>query len=185
MSMRRRAVAGCFAVATLAACAPPEQAAAPNPAERGGYLVHFGGCDDCHTPKVMTPEGPVPDTTRRLSGQPAGEPLPAMPTAAFAAGWMAATNSHLATWAGPWGVSFAANLTPHETGLRSWTDSIFIETMRTGRHMGSGRPLLPPMPWFNLAPLSDDDLRAIFAFLQSLPPIDNQVPTPIPPGGAR
>ena len=56
----------------------------------------------------------------------------------------AATNT---AFAGPWGVSFTANLTPDkETGLGKWTEEMFIATMRTGRHQGKGRPMLPPMP---------------------------------------
>ena len=60
---------------------------------------------------------------------------------------MSATNT---AWAGPWGVSFTANLTPDkETGLGDWTEEQFIATMRTGKHQGKGRPVLPPMPYFN------------------------------------
>ena len=91
----------------------------------------------------------------------------------------AATNT---AFAGPWGVSFTANLTPDpETGLGKWTPEMFIATMKTGRHQGKGRPLLPPMPYFSVAALTDDDMRAVFAYLQSLPPIKNRVPNPIDP----
>jgi hypothetical protein len=96
-------------------------------------------------------------------------------------GWFALTNAHLTAWAGPWGVSFAANLTPSPSGLGKWTVDDFIKAMRTGKHVGASRPILPPMPWFNLQPLTDRDLRAIFAYLRSLKPIDNQVPQPMPP----
>ena len=44
---------------------------------RGNYLVSFGGCNDCHSPKVYTDMGPMPDTTRLLSGHPVSESLPA------------------------------------------------------------------------------------------------------------
>ena len=171
----------------VVACTPREatqQASSQDPAARGGYLAVIGGCDDCHTPKLMTPQGPVPDTTRRLSGHPAGERLPAFPGAVLGPDkWAAAANNHLTAWAGPWGVSFAANLTPDETGMRAWTDSLFIVTMRTGKHMGSGRPILPPMPYWSLAAMTDDDLKALFAYLRTLKPVSNQVPTPLPPGG--
>lgn len=169
----------------LAACKSPEPVAqAPSPVERGRYLVGYGGCNDCHTPKVMTAQGPMFDTTRLLSGHPAAAAVPAIPRGALGpGGWMAMTNEHLSAWAGPWGVSFAANLTPASNGLSGWTDSLFIATMRTGKHLGNGRALLPPMPWFSLNVLTDDDLRAVFAYLQSLPPVENQVPAPMPPAG--
>lgn len=170
-------------------CASQQQSADDTPAamtQRGAYLVTIGGCDDCHTPKVMTAQGPVPDTTRRLSGHPAAEKLAVFPGAVLGPDkWGAVTNSHLTAWAGPWGVSFAANLTPDETGLRAWTDSLFIATMRTGKHMGSGRSILPPMPWPNYARMNDEDLRAVFAYLRTLTPVSNQVPTPVAPAGGR
>ena len=57
------------------------------------------------------------------------------------------TNGHVTAWAGPWGVSYAANLTPDKrTGIGAWTADQFIKTMRTGKHLGVGRPVLPPMP---------------------------------------
>jgi hypothetical protein len=79
-------------------------------------------------------------------------------------------------------VSFTANLTPDkETGLGTWTEENFIQTIRTGRHLGRGRPILPPMPAPVYANFTDEDLGSIFAYLQSLPPRKNQVPTPWPP----
>ncbi len=154
--------------------------------QRGEYLVTLGGCNDCHTPKKMGPHGPVLDESRLLSGQPAHEPIPEIPQGVLAPDkWMAVTNGHLAAWAGPWGVSFARNLTPDvETGLGSWTEAMFIKTLRTGKQMGEGRPILPPMPWENFAKLTDADLKAIFAYLKSLPPVRNSVHDPIPPAGA-
>ena len=95
------------------------------------------------------------------------------------------TTPDLIAWAGPWGVSFAANLTPDPTGLAAWTAELFIKTMRTGKHFGMGRDILPPMPWFNLAPMTDDDLKTMFAYLQAIKPIRNEVPPPVPPTGAR
>jgi mono/diheme cytochrome c family protein len=150
---------------------------------RGEYLATFGGCNDCHTPKVMSAQGPVPDPSRRLSGHPQNETAPPVPPGALTAGgWMAMTNGHFTAWAGPWGVSYAANLTPDKrTGLGAWTADQFVRTMRTGKHLGVGRPVLPPMPVEAIAALTDADLRALFAWLQSIKPIDNQVPQPIPP----
>ena len=149
---------------------------------RGELLVTFGGCHDCHTPKVMTPKGPQPDTSRLLSGHPSDAPLPAVPRDVIGpTQWGALATNDLTAWAGPWGISFAANLTPDVTGLGPWTAQDFIHTMRTGKHLGVGRALLPPMPWFNLEALTDPDLRALFKYLHSIKPISNQVPQPIPP----
>ena len=163
------------------ASAPAEPASNTARIQRGEYLVKFGGCNDCHTPWKMGPKGPEPDMSRALTGHPADFALP--PAPALPPGpWLmtaAATNT---AWAGPWGVSFTANLTPDkETGLGDWTEEMFIQTMRTGRHQGKGRPLLPPMPYPSVASLSDDDMGALFAYLRSLAPVHNRVPAPIDP----
>lgn len=147
--------------------------------KRGAYLVTIMGCNDCHTPKVFTPQGMGLDTTRLLSGHPADEKLPPIPAGQgfmhFSPGLTAAV--------GPWGVSFAANLTPDPLGLGGWSFEQFNTAITHGKYRGieGGRPLLPPMPWQNLMNIHDEDARAIFAFLQSLKPISNQVPAPIPP----
>jgi mono/diheme cytochrome c family protein len=153
--------------------------------KRGEYLVIIAGCNDCHSPKLITPKGPAPDPARRLSGYPANAPLPPVPPAALGPGkWTAMTNDDLTAWVGPWGISFAANLTPDiATGLGGWTAEQFIQTMRAGKHLGVGRPLLPPMPVGALAAMTNPDLKALFAYLKSLKPIQNQVPAPIPPKG--
>jgi hypothetical protein len=156
--------------------------ASADPVARGGYLVRFGGCNDCHTPKLYTATGPVADTTRLLSGHPAGSELPSVPSGVIGPeGWDALAGAGLTAWAGPWGMSFAANLTPDTTGLGIWAEEQFIQTMRTGKHWGTGRPILPPMPWYDVGSLTDEDLRAVFAYLRSLRPIRNQVPAPLPP----
>jgi cytochrome c553 len=149
---------------------------------RGEYLAVFGGCSDCHTPKVMTQNGPAPDKSRLLAGHPAVAQLPDVPQGVLGPDkWAALTNPDLTAWAGPWGISFAANLTPdNETGLGKWTADQFIKTMRTGKHLGVGRPVLP-MPWYDVAVLTDQDMRALFAYLRSLKPISNKVPEPVPP----
>ena len=124
---------------------------------------------------------------RLLSGHPADAQLPSVPPGVVGPNpnqWAALTNADLTAWAGPWGTSFAANITPDiATGIGGWTGDQFIRTMRTGKHLGVGRPILPPMPWFDLAVLNDGDLRAVFAYLKSIKPIKNQVPQPIPPKG--
>ena len=154
---------------------------------RGKYLVTAMGCSDCHSPKVFGPKGPDIDTTKLLSGHPAGQKLPEVPKGVIAPDqWGALASNDFTAWAGPWGVSFTRNLTPDvATGIGSWNDAIFIKALRTGKHMGEGRDILPPMPWPVYAQLSDKDLKAIFAYLHSLKPIENAVPDPISPTGER
>ena len=159
-----------------------KQAIEPQPTRvaRGAYLVRIMGCNHCHTPYTLGPKGPEPDMTRALTGHPADMPLPPAPGPSGPWLWHgAATNT---AFAGPWGVSFAANLTPDpDTGLGRWTEEMFIATMRTGRHQGKGRAILPPMPYENLGNLNDEDIRSLFAYLQSLSPVKNRVPAPIDP----
>ena len=155
------------------------QQAAQSRIARGQYLVTIAGCNDCHTPLKMGPKGPEPDFSRMLSGHPEQLSMPPAPKLPEGP-WMwsgAATNT---AFAGPWGVSFARNLTPDKlTGIGIWDEKMFIKTIRTGRHWGVARPILPPMPWFNYAKMSDDDLRAVFAYLRSIKPVHNQVPDAI------
>ena len=175
------------APAPAPAAAPAVQAApAESPAEHGKYLVTLGGCDDCHSPKVFKETGPEPDMTRRLSGHPAADKPAAVPAGLIAPDkWGAVGSNDFTAWSGPWGTSFTANLTPDKTtGLGSWTADMFVKALKTGKHQGEGRPILPPMPWQNFAQLKEEDLRAIFAFLQTLPAIQNAVPDPVPPAGA-
>ena len=149
---------------------------------RGKYLVFTGGCGDCHSPKIYTPMGPVPDSTKNLSGFQNGEKLPALDTKYVAPGNWVATESNFSAWVGPWGISFAANITPDkETGIGTLTEEMFIKTLREGKWMGVGRPLMPPMPWQVLGQKSDQDLKAMYAYLMSIKPINNEVPQPIPP----
>jgi mono/diheme cytochrome c family protein len=152
-------------------------------AERGKYLVNVAGCNHCHSPKVMGPMGPEPDTTQLLAGHPAASKPGDVPAGVLAPDkWFILTTGDLTAWAGPWGVSFAKNLTPDTaTGLGSWTEAMFVKALRTGKDMGEGRPILPPMPWSDIGHLNDGDLKAIFAYLRSLKPIANAVPDPIPP----
>lgn len=151
--------------------------------ERGRYIVNSFGCVDCHSPWTMGAEGPMPDPARFLSGHPADMVLPPAPAAEGP--WIVSASATNTAWSGPWGTSFTANLTPDkETGLGAWTADDFIATLRNGRHLGRGRELLPPMPFPAIRNMSDEDLRSIFAYLQSLPPIRNRVPNPLPPAGS-
>jgi mono/diheme cytochrome c family protein len=149
---------------------------------RGQYLVGFGTCTDCHTPHKMGPHGPEPDMERFLSGHPEGAQLPPPPSLPPGP-WVAVTVGDTA-WSGPWGISYSANLTPdRETGLGIWTEEMLLQAMRTGKHMSAGRDILPPMPWQGLARLSDEDLKAIYAYLRTIPPVKNHVPEAVPPTG--
>ena len=132
-------------------------------------------------PLVMGPNGPAPDMSRMLSGHP--QDIAVTAPATLPKPWGAATLPTLTAWSGPWGVSFTANLTPDpETGvLRDFTEQQFVMTMRTGRHQGQGREILPPMPWPWIGQMTDDDLKAVFAYLRQIPPLKNKVPDPIPP----
>lgn len=172
-------VAGLGALSASAALADPP--AVQTPVERGAYIVRMVGCMDCHTPMKMGPKGPEPDLTRMLSGHPEALEMPPAPDLGKGPwAWAGAVTN--TAFAGPWGVSFAANLTPDkETGLGSWTEKMFIDTLRSGRHQGRGRPILPPMPFQAIGTASDQDLAAIFAYLQSLTPIVNRVPQPVDP----
>jgi len=155
------------------------QRPAQTPIQRGEYLVKFGDCAACHTPLKFGPNGPEPDMAKFLSGHPEDTKLP--PPDLKPGPWFAATAG-MTAWAGPWGISYAANITPDtNTGIGIWTEDMFIATMRTGKHMGAGRPILPPMPWQASSNLSNEDLKAVFAYLKSIPAIKNRVPEPMTP----
>ena len=165
---------GALAMPTTAAAQPADKVA------RGKYLVSTSGCHDCHTPWIVGPGGPEPDMTRALSGHPADFEMPPAPRAVGP--WIASTAATNTAFAGPWGVSFTANLTPdRDTGLGKWTQKNFMDTIRTGRHMGRGRPVLPPMPIPVYNNFTDPDLEAVYAYLQSIPAVRNKVPEPRPP----
>ncbi len=153
--------------------------------ERGRFLVTAMGCNDCHTPLALGPNGPAPDMARMLSGHPEGLVMPAAP--ALPEGpWGVVASHTLTAWNGPWGTSFTANLTPdEETGLGKWTEDEFVATLKTGRHLGRGRQILPPMPWQNAAQVPEADLRAMFAYLRTIPAVKNHVPQPLPPASVR
>lgn len=145
------------AVAVLSASAALVNAAAPaadKAVERGKYLVMSIGCNDCHTPGTFYG---APDFSRFLSGSEMG-------------------------WAGPWGVVYAANLTPDpETGLGKWSKEEIAKAIRSGNRP-DGRQLAVAMPWMNFSHLTDGDAMAIAAYLKSLPPVKHAVPKPLAPG---
>jgi mono/diheme cytochrome c family protein len=177
-SLRLLALAAAFAVAVPAAAQSEN-----SQVSRGLYLSKIMGCNDCHTPFKLGPKGPEPDMSRTLSGHPQDMTMPPPPPLAAPWVWMgAATNT---AFAGPWGVSFTANLTPDpETGLGKWSEKMFMDAIRTGKHQGIGRPILPPMPWPMYRHATDEDLKALFAYLRSIPAIKNRVAQPVEPPAA-
>jgi hypothetical protein len=158
----------------------------PNQIAYGHHLVQMIGCNDCHTPKKMTNMGPVPDTTQLLSGHPAAMPAPQVDRKDAESKGLALTND-MTAWVGPWGISYAANLTPDQTGIGNWSEAQFFKAMREGKFKGldGSRPLLPPMPWEDFTNMKDEELKAIFAYLISIKPIHNIVPAAAPPVNAQ
>ena len=182
MKNRSLVSAAVLALSLTAALAIAATGVDPEKLARGKYLVTVAGCIDCHTPWKMGANGPEPDMTRMLSGHPQDMALPPPPRHVEGP-WIVTAAATNTAWSGPWGVSFTANLTPDpETGvLRDFTEQQFIQTMRTGRHQGQGRRILPPMPWPLIGKMTDDDLKAVFAYLRQIPAVKNKVPDPIPP----
>ena len=148
----------------------------------GEHLVIIGGCNDCHTPKKMTPRGPVLDTALWLSGHPAKMPGIDVDRKAMESKGLVVTMD-LTEWVGPWGVSYTANLTPDDTGTGNWTEEQFFRALREGKYKGlaGSRSLLPPMPWEMYRNMTDSEIRAIFAYLKSIKAVNNLVPPPLPP----
>jgi mono/diheme cytochrome c family protein len=168
------------AIALPAVAAETPAAPQSDKVARGKYLVTIAGCNDCHTPWKMGPTGPAPDMSRMLSGHPESFAVP--PAPAPQGPWLVAAAATNTAWSGPWGVSFTANLTPDaETGLGKWTLRNFVDTIRSGRHMGRGRQILPPMPIPMYKHMTDEDLEAVFTYLKSIPAVSNRVPEPLPP----
>ncbi|HAN65362.1 MAG TPA: diheme cytochrome c-553 [Chitinophagaceae bacterium] len=154
----------------------------PDLIAKGRYLVGITGCHDCHSPKIMTAQGPALDTSRLLSGHPSDMPIAPYDTTTTK-NWVL-FNMNQSAIKGPWGMSFSANLTPDDTGIGNWSEEHFSNALRKGYFKGlpGGRLLLPPMPWQMYAQMHDEDVRAIFAYLKSIKPVRNIVPAPIPPG---
>lgn len=176
LTLNALALASAFVLTTS-----PVHAADRPEVARGKYLVSTSACMDCHTPLKMGANGPEPDLERLFSGHPESLKMPPAPVLPEGPWAMVAAGTNTA-WAGPWGVSFTANLTPDmETGLGRWTERDFVQTIRTGRHMGRGRAVLPPMPVPVYNHFTDRDLKAIFAYLRTVPAVRNKVPDPVPP----
>ena len=190
-----------LAFITLSGCSenkPSAQAAeAAPPVEKpnyGGYesqvawgehLVTIAGCHDCHTPKKMTPMGPVDDSALWLSGHPESMPAPDVDRKMLESKGYVLTAT-FTSWVGPWGVSYSANLTPDETGIGTWTEDQFLYAIKnmTSKGLAGSRPLLPPMAMMPVKHMEDNELRAIFAYLKTVKPVKNRSVQPTPPASA-
>lgn len=148
----------------------------------GEHLVIITGCNDCHTPKKMSDHGPVLDSSLWLSGRPSQNPSIDINRKEIE-GKGLSVSFDLTEWVGPWGVSYAANLTPDPTGIGNWDENQFIYALREGKAKGTpgARSLLPPMPWEMFRHMTDDELKAVFAYLKTIKPVSNLVPVPLPP----
>lgn len=154
--------------------------------KQGEHLVQIMGCNDCHSPKRMGPKGPEIIPELMLSGYPSDRPIASFDGKLLKSGF-AVFYPDLTGAAGPWGISFAGNLTPDETGIGGWTEQQFGKAIREGKWKGmdGSRPLLPPMPWFNYTNLTDQEVKSIFAYLKSIKPVRNLVPLPVPPDSLK
>jgi mono/diheme cytochrome c family protein len=150
--------------------------------KQGKYLVTIMGCNDCHSPKKNSANGPVVIPELTLSGFPSDRPKVKFEDKMIKEGF-AMFYPDLTGAAGPWGISFASNLTPDDTGLSGWSEGQFKKAITQGKYEGldNVRMLLPPMPWQDFANLTDDDIKAIFSYLQSIKPVKNMVPAFVAP----
>ena len=149
--------------------------------KKGAYLVTIMGCDDCHTSKIMGPQGPQLDMNNRFGGHLSSMPLGPIDTSVLSKGWVLFNMTQTATF-GPWGISYAANISSGEHGIGNWTLDQFKLALREGKYKGmkESRPLMPPMPWQNYKQLKDEDMEAMFAYLKATKPVDNVVPAWVP-----
>lgn len=151
-------------------------------AKWGEHLVTVSACHDCHTPKKMTAMGPVIDSSLLLAGHITGSPEPGINGKELQGKGLVVT-SDLTTWIGPWGTSYTANLTSDESGIGNWQEAQFMRALREGKYKGleGSRNLLPPMPWDMYKNFTDEEIKAIFAYLKTTTPIRNIVKGPLPP----
>ncbi len=143
--------------------------------KRGRYLVDaVAACGYCHTPRA----GAEYDMDMYLAGHPSTAGNPQYNFSMMQQDIFILTSTKLSAFSGPFGTSFASNLTPDKlTGLGEWTEKMFIDAMRTGKHQGNpdNRSIFPPMPTKHYAQMTDADLKAIWAYLRTIKPIENDV----------
>lgn len=149
--------------------------------KRGNYLVNIMDCHACHSPKIMTPNGPVPDPARLFAGFDSSKPLEELNPEEIEVSkkWVLFNGDQTAV-VGPWGTSFAGNISSSETGIGTWSFEQFKKALTQGKYKGldNTRTLLPPMPWPMYKHLNDQDVRAIYDYLKTTKPVENVVPAP-------
>lgn len=142
--------------------------------QRGAYLMTVLDCHGCHSPRDERGQI-IPG--RELTGHPADAPLPEWDPSMLEKNALVTIAPTLTAFAGPFGVSVAPNLTPDkETGIGTMTADELIRSWRTGQHWRHDRPVMPPMPVPAYTGLTDSDIRALHAFLMTLPPVKNKAP---------
>lgn len=75
-------------------------------------------------------------------------------------------------WQGPWGTTYPSNL---RLRVQEWPEDVWVQTLKT-------RKMNPPMPWMNVNQMSEQDARAIYAYIQSLGPKGEHMPLAVAPG---
>jgi len=163
---------------------PAEEIAySPERIEIGQAVVEGWNCTFCHTPQIQGPDGKfIADPKRFMSGHPSDEEIPTIPDMVITSPeWMEFLDNLGSTvWATDNVLVFSANLTPDdETGIGTWSETEFVETVRQGRHKGIERRIKYPMPWRELSELSDEELLSVYEYLMTLQPVNNKVPTSI------
>jgi len=139
------------------AMAPPSSikvAMTPERIARGQYIFEtVTDCAGCHSQRGFTRVGGPEVSSGRGRGNVMSDILKGLP-----------------------GVVVAPNITPdYETGIGAWTDGEKIRAIREGVDR-DGNALFPMMPYVSYGRLSDEDVQAVVAFLDSLPPIHNPLP---------
>lgn len=114
--------------------------AAGNKIKHGEYLANIGHCMECHTPR--NDQGMLQRGSLGAGGQ---------------------------VFKGPWGASVSRNLTPHETGLKDWSDEQIAKAIREGVDR-TGQPYKPPMAFGFYKNINDADMSALIAYLRALKP---------------
>lgn len=121
------------------------------PEKRGEYLTTLGSCNDCHTPRNEQ-----------------GQYLPGMTMA----------GGNILEFVGEREPRAASNLTPSASGIPYYNEDLFVEVIRTGKVRG--RAISDLMPWGHYRGMTDEDLKAIFAYLKTLTPVDHYVDNSMP-----
>ena len=170
---------------TAATTAPPEKpkyGGYETQVQWGEHIVTIAGCNDCHTPKKMTPMGPVNDTSLMLSGHPENAPAPDVDRKMVESKGLVVSQD-FTSWVGPWGITYTANLTPDPSGTGNWTEDQFVYALKNliSKGLPSSRHLLPPMSMMPVTEMTEDEIRAIYAYLRTIKPIKNNSVQPTPP----